>query len=419
MSEKIVVHVRVRNKNVKNEKENEPSVWFIKENLLNQRMDDGKSMTYLCYDSIFFHEKNSVVFEKCIKKDVQSLFNGKSLTVFAYGQTGSGKTHTMTGNIDDLGIIGRALQEIFVRKNDEIQCLISYFEIYNENIIDLIKRNNTPRVFFYKNQLILKGIEKVLVDDFESSLELVRECERKRKIGQTQFNLRSSRSHTIFKLELKLKHTVTTMTLIDLAGSEKASGSTLRVKEGVFINKSLLALGKVMNSLHKNEFTTYRESKLTRVLQSSMTGNVTLIALCMISPDSKCIDESISTLKFASRLCQIEMKCKIQSNDELDNQKLICDHCKKEIESQKSKISVDDFSDSSTQDSLPCDSENKEYHEKLVGLQIKRISNLEILIKSLLEKHPSQREKEIFSLEKNMFNLKIELLKKNYKDQQI
>lgn len=411
MSEKIRVHVRVRNlKNGDIGPDSQP-IWFIKENLLHQRLDDEKCLSYICYESVFYEENNLTIFEKCIKENVGSLFDGKSLTVFAYGQTGSGKTHTMAGKKKEPGIIGLVLQEIFQQSDLFTECAISYFEIYNENILDLINVKNEPKVYFTDNQVIVKGIEKVIVKNLKSSLELIEECETRRKVGKTQFNLRSSRSHTIFKLEIKIKKTTVTVTLIDLAGSEKASGSALRVKEGVFINKSLLALGKVMSSIHKKEFASFRDSKLTRVLQSSMSGNVNLVALCMISPSDSCVDESVSTLKFASRLCQIEMKYKITNNGDSKEGEPLCINCQKVIEiSKKQTVTISDYSESSSGESTNGQEEINQ-KEKVIKLQEKRISSLESLIISLLKKNPSPRENEIFTLEKNMYNLQLDIVK--------
>merc|ERR1711915_122413 len=105
MSNKIKVHVRM--KKTPESLDKEQSIWFIKENLLHQRLDEEKSMSYLCYESIFHEENNLTVFDKCIRDGVESVFDGKSLTVFAYGQTGSGKTYTMTGTKEDPGLLGQ------------------------------------------------------------------------------------------------------------------------------------------------------------------------------------------------------------------------------------------------------------------------------------------------------------------------
>lgn len=421
MSKKIKVHVRLRNSaNKINENKNNSEQWFVKDNLLHQRANNDKTISYLCYESIFHEEDNFSLFEKCIKENINEMFDGKSLTVFAYGQTGSGKTYTMTGTKENPGIICQSLKEIFNQKSKKNECQISYFEIYNENIIDLVNIKNVPKVYFCNDELLVRGIDKIQVENLESSLKVIEECETKRKIGKTQFNLRSSRSHTIFKLEMKLesKRTVS-VTLIDLAGSEKASGNALRIKEGVFINKSLLALGKVMASIHRKEFASFRESKLTRVLQPSMTGNVNLVALCMISPDKSCVEESVNTLKFASRLCQIEMKCKIQMNDEFEKKDILCKRCKKEIENDSQKVSVSDYSDSTSSECAKFIGPTDEGNDKLIKLQEKRILNLESLVILLLKKNPSKRENEIFMLEKNMFNLQVDILSKNSKKNDI
>lgn len=416
MSEKVSVYVRVRNNLEKGLDKDRNEMWFLKDNLLHQRVDEDNFISYFCYKKVFYMVNNCDLYNECIEPNIQPFVSGKSLTVFAYGQTGSGKTHTMTGKQTDMGIIGRTLEAIYDSMDGSAECYLSYFEIYNENIIDLINTSNKPRIFTYNNELIVKGIEKTPVASLEKSLRLIIGCEERRKTGQTQFNIRSSRSHTIFKLELKNANTTSMMTLIDLAGSEKASGTSLRIREGVYINKSLLALGKVINSLNKNEFTSYRESKLTRVLQSSMTGNVTLIALCMISPDQKCLDESISTLNFASRLCQIEMKNRMYNSKQLPTESVLCDNCKKQLNKKEKKLSVDEITDSSSVEDFtlinPDKVKEKNSAEQIICLQNKRIHSLESMVITLLGQNPSQRENEIFTLEKNMFNLQLEMLKK-------
>ena len=255
--------------------------------------------------------------------------------MFAYGQTGAGKSYTMMGaDIDnDLskGIIPRIVEQIFASiiaspSNIEYTVRVSYMEIYMERIRDLLApQNDNLPVHEEKNRgVYVKGLLEIYVSSVGEVYEVMRRGGLARATAATNMNQESSRSHSIFVITVGQKNVETgsaksgQLFLVDLAGSEKvgktgASGQTL--EEAKKINKSLSALGMVINSLTDSKSThiPYRDSKLTRILQESLGGNsrTTLIINC--SPSSFNAEETISTLRFGVRAKKIENKAKINA----------------------------------------------------------------------------------------------------------
>ncbi|TKA82564.1 hypothetical protein B0A55_01193 [Friedmanniomyces simplex] len=265
--------------------------------------------------------------------DVLAGYNG---TVFAYGQTGSGKTYTMMGDITNdagKGMIPRIVGQIFssIMRCDasiEFTVRVAYMEIYMEKIRDLLvpANDNLPIHEDAKQGVYVKGLQRVYVSDIAEVYRILEIGATARAVASTNMNQESSRSHSIFEVEIAQKNVETgsarsgRLFLVDLAGSEKvgktgASGQTL--EEAKKINKSLSALGMVINALSdgKSSHIPYRDSKLTRILQESLGGNsrTTLIINC--SPSSYNDAETISTLRFGERAKTIKQKAKI--NEEL------------------------------------------------------------------------------------------------------
>ncbi len=267
--------------------------------------------------------------------------NGYNGTVFAYGQTGAGKSYTMMGEMDDSikkGIIPRIMEQIFDAimvhgsANIEYTVGISYLEIYMERIRDLLNpvMDNLPIHEGPKGPYV-KGLREIYVSGVGEVYTAMHLGQRSRVTASTNMNLESSRSHSIFLVTINQKDVNTgsqksgMLYLVDLAGSEKvgktgASGQTL--EEAKKINKSLSALGMVINSLTDGKSThiPYRDSKLTRILQESLGGNsrTTLIINC--SPSSYNDAETVGTLRFGMRAKTIKNKAKI--NAELSPQEL-------------------------------------------------------------------------------------------------
>ena len=266
---------------------------------------------------------------------MDDIINGYNGTVFAYGQTGAGKSYTMMGSdIDDVeakGIIPRIVEQIFASilaspGNIEYTVRVSYMEIYMERIRDLLQpQNDNLPVHEEKSRgVYVKGLLEIYVSSVQEVYEVMRRGGAARAVATTNMNQESSRSHSIFVLTVTQKNVETgsaksgQLFLVDLAGSEKvgktgASGQTL--EEAKKINKSLSALGMVINSLTDGKSThiPYRDSKLTRILQESLGGNsrTTLIINC--SPSSYNAEETLSTLRFGVRAKAIKNKAKVNA----------------------------------------------------------------------------------------------------------
>lgn len=275
------------------------------------------------------------LFDFSIRPTVDDLLNGYNGTVFAYGQTGAGKSYTMMGSdIDDdegRGIIPRIVEQIFASiltspSNIEYTVRVSYMEIYMERIRDLlVPHNDNLPVHEEKSRgVYVKGLLEVYVSSVQEVYEVMRRGGTARAVAATNMNQESSRSHSIFVITVTQKNLETgsaksgQLFLVDLAGSEKvgktgASGQTL--EEAKKINKSLSALGMVINALTDGKSThiPYRDSKLTRILQESLGGNsrTTLIINC--SPSSYNDAETISTLRFGVRAKAIKNKAKVNA----------------------------------------------------------------------------------------------------------
>lgn len=279
--------------------------------------------------------RQSDIFDYSIRPTVDDILNGYNGTVFAYGQTGAGKSYTMMGSsIDDeegRGVIPRIVEQIFASimsspSTIEYTVRVSYMEIYMERIRDLMApQNDNLPVHEEKNRgVYVKGLLEIYVSSVQEVFEVMRRGGNARAVAATNMNQESSRSHSIFVITVTQKNVETgsaksgQLFLVDLAGSEKvgktgASGQTL--EEAKKINKSLSALGMVINALTdgKSSHVPYRDSKLTRILQESLGGNsrTTLIINC--SPSSYNDAETLSTLRFGMRAKSIKNKAKVNA----------------------------------------------------------------------------------------------------------
>ena len=285
---------------------------------------------------------------------VDAVLEGFNGTVFAYGQTSSGKTFTMTGpDVEDLelmGIIPRMVQTVFdtIRISDdniEFSVKVAYCEIYLEKIKDLLDASKVNlSVHEDKTRgIYIEGLTERYVGDENEVFELMRMGLDNREVACTNMNAGSSRSHSIFVITIGQTNSLDYMGktgklyLVDLAGSEKVGktgAAGKRLDEAKNINKSLTALGHVINSLTDGKSThiPYRDSKLTRVLQDSLGGNskTSLIVTCSPSPYNEA--ETISTLRFGIRAKSIKNKPKINKEYTLAEMKLLLAKSEEEIE---------------------------------------------------------------------------------------
>ncbi|XP_068683876.1 centromere-associated protein E-like isoform X2 [Montipora foliosa] len=344
--------------------------WRVDKNTITQ-VSNGKLLQNSSYsfDQIFdVSSTTQDVYDEFGQPIVLSAMDGFNGTLFAYGQTSSGKTYTMMGDQRNEGVIPKAVGEIYdyIEKHPSREFLIrvSYMEIYNEDIRDLLNPAKT-NLKVHENaqrQVYVGDLTEEVVACGEDVFKHMFRGEKNRHFGETNMNDRSSRSHTIFRVVIESREMmdeskdpdtidgavrVAHLNLVDLAGSERASQTGAfgqRLKEGGHINKSLLALGSVIAKLSEGEsFVPFRDSKLTRILQSSLGGNAKTSMICTIT--TAAVEETISTLKFASRAKTIK-NCP-EVNEVLDDgtllkryRKEICELKKQLTEmSQESSIS--------------------------------------------------------------------------------
>ncbi|KAK7404406.1 hypothetical protein VNO78_05282 [Psophocarpus tetragonolobus] len=281
--------------------------------------------TAYAFDRVFGpHTNSDEVYEVAAKPVVKAAMEGVNGTVFAYGVTSSGKTHTMHGDQNSPGIIPLAIKDVFSIIQDtpgrEFLLRVSYLEIYNEVINDLLDpTGQNLRVREDAQGTYVEGIKEEVVLSPGHALSFIAAGEEHRHVGSNNFNLFSSRSHTIFTLMIESSAhgedydgvIFSQLNLIDLAGSESSKTETtgLRRKEGSYINKSLLTLGTVIGKLSegKASHVPYRDSKLTRLLQSSLSGHGHVSLICTVTPASSNMEETHNTLKFASRAKRVEI----------------------------------------------------------------------------------------------------------------
>ncbi|KEY65543.1 hypothetical protein S7711_08224 [Stachybotrys chartarum IBT 7711] len=330
---KVVARFRPQNK-IELESGGKPIVSFSSEDSCT--VDSRDAQGSFTFDRVFDMScKQQDIFDFSIRPTVDDILNGYNGTVFAYGQTGAGKSYTMMGSsIDDevgRGVIPRIVEQIFASimtspSTIEYTVRVSYMEIYMERIRDLLSpQNDNLPVHEEKNRgVYVKGLLEIYVSSVQEVYEVMRRGGNARAVAATNMNQESSRSHSIFVITVTQKNVETgsaksgQLFLVDLAGSEKvgktgASGQTL--EEAKKINKSLSALGMVINALTdgKSSHVPYRDSKLTRILQESLGGNsrTTLIINC--SPSSYNDAETLSTLRFGTRAKSIKNKAKVNA----------------------------------------------------------------------------------------------------------
>ncbi|KAK4546142.1 hypothetical protein LTR36_002279 [Oleoguttula mirabilis] len=324
----------------------------------------GKEAGDYRYDNVFSpYDNNARVYDGAAKRLVRRVMEGYHGTVFAYGMTGTGKTFSMQGTANSPGVIPLAITDIFsyIRENPEREFLlrVSYLEIYNEKIYDLLSQSTPGQQQQEeiklredsKRGVYATPLKEEIVQSPNQLLRVIARGDLARRTSSTQFNARSSRSHAVVQivvesrertpssgayLEKETRRTdrilpggvlVSTLSLIDLAGSEKAAESKERRTEGAHINKSLLTLGTVIGRLSGDDdkedgaktaaekektlkHLPYRDSKLTRLLQPALSGNSLVSILCTIqlssagtsaAAASSHTGETLNTLKFASR----------------------------------------------------------------------------------------------------------------------
>lgn len=303
--------------------------------------DDTAKESRFTFDRVFAPDTTQEEVYKYVGQPmVKGVMTGYNTTIFTYGQTGSGKTHTMMGNVkseEEKGIIPRLVNNIFeaIENSDEhIQFTVklSYIEIYNEKIRDLLDLRKTDlKIREQNNSVWVEDATEHYVSSFAAVLELMAQGQSNRAIASTNMNLESSRSHSVFMLTLGQVNNETgakkgaKLVLVDLAGSEKirktgAEGQTL--KEAQHINKSLSALGNVINALStSNVHIPYRDSKLTRLLSDSLGGNSKTCLCVTCSPHAFNAEETLSTIRFGTRAKLIKNRARVNQEKSVSEYK--------------------------------------------------------------------------------------------------
>ncbi|XP_059743701.1 centromere-associated protein E isoform X1 [Bos taurus] len=391
----VAVCVRVRPLNHREEApEKDTQVYWKTDNNTVYQVDGSKSFNF---DRVFHsNETTKNVYEEIAVPIIDSAIQGYNGTIFAYGQTASGKTYTMMGSQEYLGVIPRAIHDIFqkIKKFPDREFLlrVSYMEIYNETITDLLcdTQKMKPLIIredFNRNVYVADLTEEVVYTS-EMALKWITKGEKNRHYGITKMNQRSSRSHTIFRMILESREKgepsnfegsvkVSHLNLVDLAGSERAAqtgAEGLRLKEGCNINRSLFILGQVIKKLSDGQvggFINYRDSKLTRILQNSLGGNAKTRIICTITPVS--FDETLSTLQFASTAKYMKNTPYV---NEVSSDEALLKRYRKEImdlKKQLEEVSLETRAQAMEKDQLAQLLEEKDLLQKV---QIEKIQNL-------------------------------------------
>ncbi|XP_010543512.1 PREDICTED: kinesin-like protein KIN-7O isoform X2 [Tarenaya hassleriana] len=354
------IHVSVRARPLSPE-DAKTSPWKISDNSIFTPSNPSSSFEF---DRIFGEDSKTVeVYEGRTKELVAAAVRGFNGTVFAYGQTSSGKTHTMRGSPNEPGVIPLAVHDLFdiILQDVDREFLLrmSYLEIYNEDINDLLAPEHR-KLQIHENLergIYVAGLREEIVASPDQVLELMEFGEAHRHIGQTNMNLYSSRSHTIFRMIIESREKtqgvdtgnacdavrVSVLNLVDLAGSERASktgAEGVRLKEGSHINKSLMTLGTVIKKLsegveNQGGHVPYRDSKLTRILQPALGGNANTAIICNITLAQIHADETKSSLQFASRALRVTNCARV---NEILTDAALLKRQKKEIEELRSKL---------------------------------------------------------------------------------
>ncbi len=304
----------------------------------NPKNDSSEPPKSFTFDAVFSAKSTQrQIYDTCAAPIVKSALEGYNGTVFAYGQTGAGKTHTMEGYPDPpelRGIIPNAFQHIFdhvaLADNEKFLVRASYFEIYQEEIRDLLSKDPKNRLELKESMdsgVYVKDLTSFVVKSTSEIDHVMQAGKKNRSVGETLMNQASSRSHSVFTIVIECcssddrgEHIrVGKLNLVDLAGSERQSktGATGdRLKEATKINLSLSALGNVISALidGKSQHIPYRDSKLTRILQDSLGGNTKTVMCANAGPAEYNYDETISTLRYANRAKNIKNKPKINED---------------------------------------------------------------------------------------------------------
>ncbi|KAG2234094.1 hypothetical protein INT48_000271, partial [Thamnidium elegans] len=358
LSESVQVTVRCRPP----KKDELNNCWNLLENKISSNDPKLKKQHQFTFDNVFYGSNNTELYSESVERLINQAMEGFNGT-----ETEPGVIPRSVDNV--FSFIKKASACIYIAVTREFLLRVSYLEIYNESIRDLLSPSNTNLKI---QQDKIRGVyvtplTEEVVTCPQDVLNIISQGEANRHISSTDYNLHSSRSHTLFQMVIesrektnststtyrrtltqsgygvKSKETVkiSQLNLIDLAGSEKAATNEDRRKEGSYINKSLLTLGTVISKLTETTgnkspgHIPFRDSKLTRILQTALTGLAKVAVICTISPALQSIEESLNTLKFATRVKKIAIHAK---NDDVMDDKALIQKYRNEILQLKTKL---------------------------------------------------------------------------------
>lgn len=368
------------------------------------------------YDNVLAGSNNKLAYEATARRHVRSAMEGFNSVVFAYGQTASGKTYTLSGTDEDPGIIPRAMRDVFgyikATPGREYLLRASYLEIYNEQIHDLL----APGIGVARVPVMLQGtglnvtmtpLREEVVTSLKAVKEVMERGESNRRTANTDWNERSSRSHSVFRLVIESRERtaegstpnlpsassssklhapgangvrMSVLSLIDLAGSEKATSDKERAKEGKYINTSLLTLGTVIGTLAENaskgksDHVPFRNSKLTRMLQPSLSGDARISVICTLNPSPSAVSESLNTLGFASRVKRVSLNA---TKKEIVDHEALLERYRKEIDELKAKLREKDAQERKVNRRLSMREKADEHRDKTdLNLRLQQLSKL-------------------------------------------
>ncbi|PNI80945.1 KIF9 isoform 3 [Pan troglodytes] len=317
-------------------------------------------------DGVLHDASQDLVYETVAKDVVSQALDGYNGTIMCYGQTGAGKTYTMMGateNYKHRGILPRAVQQVFrmieERPTHAITVRVSYLEIYNESLFDLLSTlpyvgpSVTPMTIVENPQgVFIKGLSVHLTSQEEDAFSLLFEGETNRIIASHTMNKNSSRSHCIFTIYIEAhsrtlseeKYITSKINLVDLAGSERLgkSGSKGQVlKEATYINKSLSFLEQAIIALgdQKRDHIPFRQCKLTHALKDSLGGNCNMVLVTNIYGEAAQLEETLSSLRFASRMKLVTTEPAI--NEKYDAERMV-KNLEKELALLKQELAIHD-----------------------------------------------------------------------------
>ncbi|KAJ9188929.1 hypothetical protein P3X46_000279 [Hevea brasiliensis] len=419
------------------------------QNIANKQID----RTFL-FDKVFGPtSQQKDLYDLAVSPIVYEVLEGYNCTIFAYGQTGTGKTYTMEGGArkkngefpSDAGVIPRAVKQIFdilEAQNAEYSMKVTFLELYNEEITDLLALEETSKFIDDKSKkpialmedgkggVFVRGLEEEIVCTANEIYKFLEKGSAKRRTAETLLNKQSSRSHSIFSITIHIKECTSEgeemikcgkLNLVDLAGSENISRSGARegrAREAGEINKSLLTLGRVINALVEHSgHVPYRDSKLTRLLRDSLGGKTKTCIIATISPSIHCLEETLSTLDYAHRAKNIKNKPEI--NQKMMKSAMIkdlyseIDRLKQEVYAAREKNGIYIPRDRYLQD----EAEKKAMAEKIERMELESESkdkqimelqelyNSQLLLTAELSEKLGKTEKKLEETENSLFDL--------------